>query len=66
MAVYESSLSYSFGVVGIENNKVRYLAAIFIQLNPRLQREAKLKASEVRVVCIEESFLHILPTLVDR
>ena len=65
MAVYESSLSYSFGVVGIENNKVRYLAAIFIQLNPSLQREAKSEAGGVRVACIEESFLHRCHSMVD-
>ena len=35
--------------VGIENNKVRYLAAIFIQLNSHLQRGAKSEANGVRV-----------------
>ena len=51
-------IKYFFFVgVGIENNKVRYLAAIFIQLNNSLQREAKSEASGVRVACIVESGL---------
>jgi hypothetical protein len=55
---------YNTSYVGIENNKVRYWAAIFIQLNSSLQREAKSEASGVRVACIVESFLHILYTTV--
>jgi len=44
-----SSILVTAPNVGIE---VRYLAAIFIQLNPSLQREAKSEARGVRVVCI--------------
>ena len=52
-----SSILVMAPVVGIENNKVRYLAAIFIQLNPKLTSEAKSEASGVRVACIVESGL---------
>ena len=53
--------------VGIQNKKVRYLAAIFIQLN-QLSRRRKIRSdwsqgcfhSGVRVASIEESFLHII------
>jgi len=46
------------------NNKVRYLAAIFIDLIAYKEKWNQ-KRGGVRVVCKEESFLHILPTLVD-
>ena len=51
------SSSFTAALVEIENNKVRYLAAIIIQLNSSLQREAKSEASVVRVACIVESGL---------